>query len=66
MPDNEGSVVAKRDAATIDGSWTAEINAHRMQELDKIAWSSIFLHLSDSVIRRLGETTTVETLQAKL
>lgn len=50
-----------RCAAVIDGVvaidrvLAIEISAYKRQELDEIAWSSIFLHLCDRVIRKIGK-----------
>lgn len=45
--------------------WT-EKSAYRKQELNDTTWSTIFLHLSDNVIRKVGETTSAEALWTKL
>lgn len=56
----------RRCSAALDDNWPAETSAYRIRELDDIARSSIFLHLSDSVIRKVGETTSAEALWTKL
>lgn len=59
-------LLQQRCASALHGTQDTEISAYWRQKLDKIAWSSIFLHLSNSVIRKVGETTTAQTLQAEL
>ncbi|KAL2512470.1 Reverse transcriptase Ty1/copia-type domain-containing protein [Abeliophyllum distichum] len=59
-------LLQQRYAAALDCSWAAEISPYRRKELDEIAWSSIFIHLSDSVIRKVGETLTADSLRKKL
>lgn len=59
-------LLQQRCAGALDGTWAAEISAYRRQELDEIAWSTIFLHLSDSVIRKAGKTTDTQALWTKL
>lgn len=55
-------LLQKSCAAAVDGTWDIKIIVYTRQELGEIAWSTIFLHLLDSVIRKIGETTTVESL----
>lgn len=59
-------LLQQRCVATLDNTWAAEISAYRRRELDDTAWNTVFLHLSGSVIRKVGETTSVEALWTKL
>lgn len=53
-------------AKTLDNSWPAEMFVAKRSELEEITWSTIFLYLSDNVIRCIGETKTAEKLWTKL
>lgn len=59
-------LLQQRCVAALNGQWAAETSAYRRQELDDTAWSSIFLHLSDNVIRKVGETSSAQSLWTKL
>lgn len=50
----------------LDGSWPPEMTTAKKIELDETAWSTIFLYLSDNVIRTIGETKTATELWTKL
>ncbi|KAL2480186.1 Integrase catalytic domain-containing protein [Abeliophyllum distichum] len=45
-------LLQQRCAKAIDESWPEDLDDIKKQEMDEIAWSSIFLHLSDSVLRQ--------------
>lgn len=59
-------LLQQRCVGALNRTWSTEISAYRKLEIDGIAWITIFLHLSDSVIRKIGETTTIEALWTKL
>lgn len=40
----------------IDESWLENLVTERKTEHDELAWSIMFLHLFDSVIRNVGDT----------
>ncbi|XP_022880836.1 calcium-transporting ATPase 12, plasma membrane-type-like [Olea europaea var. sylvestris] len=40
----------------IDESWQEGLSENRKTEQDELVWSTMFLHLSNSVIRKVGET----------
>ncbi|XP_022897510.1 uncharacterized protein LOC111411188 [Olea europaea var. sylvestris] len=51
---------------SLDDLWLEGLAPNKKSELEKIAWSTIFLYLSNNVIREVGETTTASDLWAKL
>lgn len=53
-------------AKALDESWPDDMEETKITELDEIAWSSIFLHLFDNVLREIGETKTAAELWKKL
>ncbi|XP_022895327.1 uncharacterized protein LOC111409515 [Olea europaea var. sylvestris] len=59
-------LIQMKCAKALDNTWPAEMSAGKKTELEEIAWSTIFLYISDSVIRTIGETKTAEELWTKL
>ncbi|XP_022855577.1 uncharacterized protein LOC111376806 [Olea europaea var. sylvestris] len=59
-------LMQQRCARVLDNSWPAELPPGRRTELEETAWSSIFLYLSNNVIRTIGETKTTSELWNKL
>lgn len=53
-------------AKALDNSRHAEMSVTKRTELEEIAWSTIFLYLSNNVNRSIGETKTAEELWTKL
>ncbi|XP_060667888.1 probable leucine-rich repeat receptor-like protein kinase At1g35710 [Ziziphus jujuba] len=53
-------------ARAIDGSFPADLLEGKRLEMDKIALSTIILHLSDSVLRKVDEVTTTSQMWNKL
>ncbi|XP_022868749.1 uncharacterized protein LOC111388305 [Olea europaea var. sylvestris] len=53
-------------AKALDDSWPEGLASNKKFEREEIAWSTIFLYLSDNMIREIGETTTASNLWAKL
>lgn len=49
-------------AKALDNSWPVEMSVSKRTELEEIAWSTIFLYLSDNVIRCIGEIKTAKEL----
>ncbi|XP_022881005.1 uncharacterized protein LOC111398320 [Olea europaea var. sylvestris] len=55
-----------RCVRALDDTWPQDMNPTRKAELEEIAWSTIFLYLSENVIRTIGETKTASELWTKL
>lgn len=51
-------LVQQRCVKAIDESWGTKVTENRRTDQDKIAWSTIFLHLFESVIREVEKTKT--------
>lgn len=49
-------------AKALDETWPKTFSDARKSEQDELAWSTLFLHLSDSVIRKIGDTETAAEL----
>lgn len=47
-----------RCVSALDNSWPPDILSMKKTEFQEVAWSKIFLYLSDNVIRIIGETKT--------
>lgn len=59
-------LLQQKCAKAIDEIWSSDLEETKKTEFDEIAWSSIFLHLSDSVLREICETETAAELWKKL
>lgn len=53
-------------AKALDEFWGVETTQTKRTEQAEIAWSTIFLYLSDNVIRKVGDTTTAAEIWTKL
>lgn len=59
-------LMQQKCAKALDESWGEEVTQIRRTEQMETAWSTIFLHLSDNVIREVGDTTTAIDIWTKL
>ncbi|CAA2996849.1 Hypothetical predicted protein [Olea europaea subsp. europaea] len=59
-------LLKQKCAKAIDESWPDDMEETKKTELDETAWNFIFLHLSDNMLREIGETKTAAELWKKL
>lgn len=49
-------LIQMRCVRALNDSWPQNMNPARKTELEEVAWNTIFLQLSENVIRTIGET----------
>lgn len=62
----KGILVQQKVSKAIDNSFSATLTAEEKENLDELAYTSIILHLSDAVLRKVGKLKTTKELWEKL
>lgn len=62
----KGIIVQQKVSKAIDDSFSETLTAAEKENLDELAYTSIILHLSDAVLRKVGKLKTTKELWEKL
>ena len=62
----KGILVQQKVSKAIDGKYPENTSTGRKLEIDELAYTSIILHLSNSVLRKVGKLDTTKALWEKL
>ena len=59
-------IIQERVAKALDDSYSEGFNKDQKKEIDELSYSSIILHLSDAVLRKVNYTKSTNELWSKL
>ena len=62
----KGILVQQKVSKAIDNSYSPNVTEDQKKDFDELAYTSIILHLSDPVLRKVGKFDSTEKLWKKL